>query len=217
MGSGLSYVGRIELNELGTMIQQATQVAFRPHLRIEQKRRIITMNILIRTILVTVLLSITSSASAGESDETTSHGVKPLPQPNWSVLTGKPLKSAEEGGKKVDIFPAQTKRTKALDYAWATGASIDETCMLIIWIRGTREDKRIVYEAKKENNMCTVYFSKADFEQQFKYCVLSGINSKSDKGFVASFGGGPSGDRDDYWFEWGDPSYVKPDFYCILK
>jgi hypothetical protein len=79
------------------------------------------------------------------------------------------------------------------------------------------EDTRIIYEGKKENNVCTVYIPRQDFDKQFKYCALSGIKSNTDKGFVASFGGGSSGDRDDYWFEWGDPSYVKPDFYCILK
>ena len=82
---------------------------------------------------------------------------------------------------------------------------------------GVHEDTRIIYEAKKENNMCTVQIPKLEFENQFKYCVLSGITSRADKGFVALFGGGSPGDREDYWLEWSDPLYVKPDFNCILK
>jgi hypothetical protein len=140
-----------------------------------------------------------------------------LPQPNWAVLLGKSLKTIIEGNKRVDIFKAEAKRPKALDYAWATCSSLDDTCTVIIWLRGTKEDTRIIYEGKKENNVCTVYIPRHDFDKLFKYCALSGIKSDTDKGFVASFGDGPSGDRDHYWFEWGDPSHVKPDFYCILK
>lgn len=181
-----------------------------------QKKGII-MKIFLRTLLAFGIITITCSANAGELNERTPKGAKAVPQPNWSVLTEQPLKSTKAGNKQVDIFPAQTKIGKALDYAWATCASLNDTCAVIIWIRGTKEDTRIIYEGKKENNVCTVYISRDDFDKQFKYCVLSAIKSDTDKGFMASFGGGPSGDRDDYWFEWGDPSLVKPDFYCILK
>ena len=175
------------------------------------------MNIFLRILLVFGIILTTCSAYAGEPNERIPKGAKTLPQPNWPVLTGKPLKSTKVGNKQVDIFPAQTKMTKPLDYAWATCASLDETCMVIIWIRGTKEDTRISYEGKREKNLCTVYIPRPDFEKYFKYCTLCAISSESNKGFVASFGGGPSGDRDDYWFEWGDPSYVTPGFYCILK
>lgn len=175
------------------------------------------MKIFFRSLLAIAFLLMTYLAYAGDSDAPTSKDGRPLPQPNWVVLLGKPLKTTVEGNKRIDIFEAEGGKSKKLDYAWATCASVNGTCTVIIWIRGDREDTRIIYEGKKKNNVCTIYIPRRDFDKQFKYCTLSGIKCNTDKGFVASFGGGPSGDRDDYWFEWGDPSYVKPDFYCILK
>ena len=175
------------------------------------------MNNIIKVLLVLAILSLTFSAFAQESDKAIPKDAKALPQPNWPVLVGPPLKTTKDGNKRVDIFKTESRRSKALNYAWATAAVLDDTCMVIIWIRGEHEDTRIVYEAKKENNLCTVYISNSDFENHFKYCVLSGISTESGKGFRASFGGGPAGDRDQYWFEWGDPLYVKPDFYCTMK
>ena len=116
------------------------------------------------------------------------------------------------------IFIIQTNDIQAIDYALAQGMSLDEKCMVTIWVRGVPEDKRIIYEAKKENNICTVNVDRAEFEKHFKYCVLSGIHiDDNNKKITASFGGGPAGDREKYWFEWRDPSYVQPDFYCMLK
>ena len=135
----------------------------------------------------------------------------------WSVLLGTPLKTTKEGNKQVDVFKA-AKHSKALNYAWALGGTSLESeniCSLIIWIRGIQEDTRIMYEAKKDTNSCMIYISESDFESQFKYCFLSGIIVYSNNGFTASFGGGPAGGRDEYWFEWSDP--VKPSFYYILK
>ena len=175
------------------------------------------MNKLITFLLVVAFLSLTCSAFAEESDRVIKKDFKVLPDPNWSILLGTPLKTTKDENKQVGVFKAESGRSKALNYAWATGAVLDDTCMVIIWIRGEYEDTRIVYEAKKENNLCTVYISNSDFESHFKYCVFLGISTESDKGFKASFGGGPVGDRDQYWFEWGDPSCVTPQFYCTLK
>jgi len=176
------------------------------------------MTNIIKFFLVLAILSLTFSAFAQESHKALPKVAELLPQPNcWPVLVGTPLKTTNDGNKQVDIFRAEPRRPRAPNYAWVTGALLDDTCMVIIWVRREHEDKRIVYEAKKENNLCTIYISNSDFENHFKYCVLSGISTESGKGFRASFGGGPAGDRDQYWFERGDPVYVKPDFYCPMK
>jgi len=127
------------------------------------------------------------------------------------------VQKGAEANPVVEIFKAERKRSKALDHGWAACGLLDNTCMVIIWIRGTKQDTRIIYRSEKAGNVCTVYISAKDFEKYFSYCMLLGIHSNADNGFSASFGGGPAGNDEKYWFEWGDPSHVKAEFYCTLK
>ncbi len=176
------------------------------------------MNNLLKSLLLLLLvvLSSTSSVFAGESDATSKEDI-PFPLPNWSVLFGKPLKTIIEGNKRVDVFKPESSNSKPSSYAWAMGGLLDDKCMVTIWIRGKHENKRIIYDSKAEESFCTVSISRADFEEDFKYCVLAGIHVDNTKGkFTARFFGGPAGDREHYFFAWG-PFLVMPDFYCILK
>lgn len=161
------------------------------------------------------------SPFAGESDATSKDGSFSLPDlPDWSVLfkERKPSKTIIEGNKRVDVFKPESSNSKPISYALAKGGLLDDNCKIFIWIRGKHEDKRIIYDSKIKDGFCTVYISQSNFEEDFKYCVLAGIHVYNTKEkFTASFSGGPAGDRDHHWFEWGDPLYVTPDFYCILK
>lgn len=138
-----------------------------------------------------------------------------IPSVNWSILQGTPLRSTSQGNMRVDIFKVENPRKDTIDYALAICTSIEDTPIVIIWIRGTTEDTRIIFTGTKGKGLSTVYISKTDFEKYFKYCVLSGISSTNPDKATAMFGGGPAGDRDEYWFEWSES--VNPTFYCILK
>lgn len=185
------------------------------------------MNNLLKSLLLLLLVvsSLTSSVFAGESDATSKDDSFPLPDlPDWSVLFKKrePSKTIIEGNKRVDVFKVERDNFKPISYALAKGVLLDDNCKIFIWIRGKNEDKRIIYDSKIgsffKDSLCTVSIPRSNFEEDFKYCVLAGIHVNNTKErFTASFSGGPAGDREYYWFEWGDPLYVTPDFYCILK
>jgi len=108
---------------------------------------------------------------------------------------------------------------KALDYSLAQAMLVEDDCTVFVLLRGDAGDEKIVYKSKKEGDLCSVNVKQAEFEKHFKYCALSGIHVKKPGTLSAvSFGGGPAGGRDKrYWFEWGDPAFVEPDFYCIRK
>lgn len=91
-------------------------------------------------------------------------------------------------------------------------------CIVTIWIHGKEKSTSIDYHGKRHDDYCLVEIPRAEFEKDFKFCVLSGIKvAKSKAEYFADFGGGPAGDRDKYWFEWGNPEYVFPTFYCFLN
>ena len=96
----------------------------------------------------------------------------------------------------------------------------DDSCVVVAWIRGKANDTRIIWSSKKDMqaSSCSVYIDRAQFEQYFDYCVLAGVTVENNvKGYHASFGGGPAGGRNMYWFEWRDAVNVRPEFYCIRK
>jgi len=72
------------------------------------------MKMLFRSLLALAFFSMTCLAYAGDSDAQTSKDGKPLSQPNWTVLTGKPLKTTTEGNRRVDIFKAEGRRSQKL-------------------------------------------------------------------------------------------------------
>ena len=113
----------------------------------------------------------------------------------------------------------QATDMKAVDYALTQAYLVKNNCQVIALIRGDTGMNKVVYESEKSGDLCTVKIEQAEFEKHFSYCVLSGIHSeKPGKFTAAAFGGGPAGGKaKKYWFEWGDPSYVQPDFYCMLK
>lgn len=174
-----------------------------------------------RALLSVILILVLSSPTlfAEQSNNTPSENNKTMPPPNWSVLLDKPVKTIHKGNRTVDIFESKHfKYAKPLDYAWVSALALDDECIIIAWVHGKNTSKRITFNSKKRNNSCTVYIPLSDFEEDFRYCFLSGITvNDGSKGYNASFGGGPSGDREEYWFEWGAPDHVKPNFYCILK
>jgi hypothetical protein len=164
---------------------------------------------IIKVVILAIFLLIPYSIHSEELEKIA------IPEPNWDVLNTKPSKSTKNGNTEIDIFKLKNKRLKEIDYAWASCIAIGDTCMVVIWIRGTDEDIRITYKGKKNKNLCTVYISNSDFEKYFKYSFLAGISTDTNDKFTTSFGGGPAGDREEYWFEWSD--HVKPSFYCVLK
>lgn len=113
----------------------------------------------------------------------------------------------------------QAEDVKALDYALTQAMLVEDNCMVFVLLRGEAGDEKIVYKSKKDGDLCSVNIKQEEFEKHFNYCVLSGIHVKqSGKLIAAAFGGGPASGRDNrYWFEWGDPTYIQPDFYCIRK
>ncbi len=117
----------------------------------------------------------------------------------------------------VDIkdFPPEVKRLQQLEYAWASCESHEKDCMVIIWIRGVKQDTRIIINGKVDKTLCHVEIPAKVFDKYFKYVVLAGFSSNDKEPMVASFGGGPAGGRDFYWFEWS--TNVNPSFYCILR
>lgn len=112
---------------------------------------------------------------------------------------------------------SEVKTDRTLEYAWASCTSLGNDCLVVIWIRGRQEDTRLVFKGAPpdRDGLCHVEIPKDTFHKHFKYCMLSGISAEGNKPLVAQFGGGPAGERDFYWFEWG--TNVRPNFYCILR
>ena len=122
----------------------------------------------------------------------------------------------------INTFKPEEKRLKDMKYAFALPSATPENddCWVVVWIRGKDKDTRIIWSSKKDiqSPSCSVYIDRAQFEQYFDYCVLTGVTIENNgKDWHAGFGGGPAGGREMYWFEWRDAVNVRPEFYCIRK
>ena len=65
------------------------------------------------------------------------------------------------------------------EYALAMPTFWNGKCSVIAWIHGTNESRKIEYKGSLDNKLCHVEIPKAEFEADFKYCVLSGVKVKS--------------------------------------
>ena len=128
-----------------------------------------------------------------------------LPIPKVNVLSN------------IDIvkFKPDAKRNRPLEHAWAICSSVGNTCLVVIWIRGTQEDIRIKISGSVKNETCHVEIPSSLFDQYFKYAVLCGIKQNGKGNINAQFGGGSAGGRNKYWFTWS--SNVTPSFYCVIR
>jgi hypothetical protein len=116
------------------------------------------------------------------------------------------------------------------EYVQARPSFISGKCTVTIWMGDDRTGKSsgksdsVVYPGAyvplhdPATSYCHVELTKAEFEKRYRYCFLSGIRVRNaHKEHFAEFGEGVVGEKNIYWFDWGDPEHVYPTFHCIVR
>ena len=115
----------------------------------------------------------------------------------------------------VSVIFASNKTELVLNYK-------DGKCQLFYWKVKNEEKIRVLMNAKpyKVNAegkvYCSIKFPVSEYDNNFKFCSISGLSNYSDNfSFSVSHFGGSEHPNNLYYFEWKDAKYVKPRYICI--